>query len=182
MHVQFNFSLFLAIFLIATLSFSQDFNAGFIVTQQYDTIEGLVKRQSDRASEKICVFKKTNNDIEVIYNPDQVYSYGYSGGRVYISNQLGIEINRLESSFVRIVVDGDVPLYYFGGQYAYRAPSKRLYLLLKEDNFYKANISAVLVNDCYDLTNKIENLELSDKSLANFFLSYHDCLNKPAIA
>lgn len=180
--MKFNFSLFLAVFSIATLSFSQNFNAGFIVTQQYDTLEGLVKRQGDRASEKICVFKKSDNSKENFYNPDEILSYGYKGGRVYISNQLGIEINRLEPSFIRLIVDGDVPLYYFGGQYAYRAPSKRLYLLLKEDNFYRANISAVLVNDCYDLTNQIKNLQLTDKSLANFFLSYHSCLNKPAKA
>ncbi|WP_421762848.1 hypothetical protein [Ekhidna sp.] len=177
-----NFCFYFIIFFCATLLSAQEFNQGFIVTQQYDTIDGLVKKQGDASSEKICIFKKFKNDNEVNYNPEQILSYGYKKGRVYISNQLGIELNRLEPSFIRVIVDGDVPLYYFQGQYAYRAPSKRLYLLLKADNFYQANISAVLVNNCYDLTGKIKSLELSDKSLADFFLSYHRCLNKTAQA
>jgi len=164
--------------LISGFAYGQKYQEGFVVTYEYDTISGYILRQSESKSQKFCVFKEVGKQPQK-YSPTDILSYGTQYGRLYLSNEIGLDVDRVNSTFVRVIVDADVPLYEYDKQFAFRSPTGQVYMLLKEDNFYKQILNVALVPDCFVLSQSLNDLKLSRGSLAEVFQQYNRCAGNP---
>ncbi|MEQ9467094.1 MAG: hypothetical protein RLN88_06745 [Ekhidna sp.] len=171
--------LFILLVAAAGLSNAQGYKKGYIVTFEYDTIQGLLANKSNLNGQKSCVFKETSSSDSKEYFPTDILSYSCDGGRLYISNQVGLDIDRINSTFVRVIVDADMPLYEFDNQFAFRSTSGQIYLLLEEDSFFKQILNVALVPQCFGISGTIKKLELNEESLADLFVKYNRCVGNP---
>jgi hypothetical protein len=173
--------LFCLILIIAafTAKTQNGFQEGYIVHINGDTLKGFVDFKSTFANEKSCAFKSDLNASVETYGPNQILAYGFFKGWIYRSNQFGMDLEKLSPSFVRIVVDGDVQLFWFQGKYFMRSSkSSYTYILNKDGRDYIRVLSAVLVNDCFELASDVSNVSLTDESLLKLFRKYYECVDK----
>ncbi|MFC5272073.1 hypothetical protein [Adhaeribacter terreus] len=113
---------------LASTCFAQkDFRPGYIVTLQNDTLRGFVNYKGDTKSALECAYKVSENAENQPFNPNQIISYGFIGGKIYESKSAPIVnrklnlLNQFEEipvagngpvSFMQVLVKGTASLYF----------------------------------------------------------------------
>src|SRR4051794_24296235 len=95
-------------------TFSQsDFRSGFIVTNERDTVHGLLDYTSGRKSNTVCYYKKALNSETTTFTPEQLAGYGFDNDKVFVT--MALKPGRL--IFLEVIVNGIVSLYRSEGVY-----------------------------------------------------------------
>ena len=99
--------------LIATMLKAQsNYRPGYIITNDNDTINGLIDYRIDKANAKVCKFKLTETTKEQSYNPGEITGFRYiEDGKYYVSRDFPIE-GKQEMMFWEYLVQGMLSLYY----------------------------------------------------------------------
>lgn len=96
----------------ASLFYSQNFEKGYVINNQNDTIHGLIAVKNNNTSSKKCKFKTEKTDKIITYTPDDIRQFRYQNGKYYISSRIPNDsTNQLH--FLEFLVDGIVDLYYY---------------------------------------------------------------------
>ena len=109
--MKFLFSLILLS--IACIAHAQsDFRPGYIVTNEFDTITGLVDYRSDLVNMKVCSFKKTEASVTENYYPGDIYGYWIDEGKYYVSKVITEKAitdvqEKYHAVFMEYLVDGE---------------------------------------------------------------------------
>lgn len=103
-----------------------DFRSGYLITNEGDTIQGLIDYRGDLRNSKTCSFKTNSNDQVVDYKPDEIKAYRFHNSKYYLSKNIEIDSEKVQL-FIEYLVDGIVDLYYLAHKNA------GYYLLEKED-------------------------------------------------
>jgi len=167
---------------------AQDFQPGYIVSRENDTIRGQVNYQTKSNNYKQCDFRTP--DTETKYKPDQIRGYGWED-KDYIS---GIVANH----FVEVLVSSELSLYRFEEDFFMKKQDQIVELkrpvktrvvkgvekydgtqgnLIKyqEDKDWLHKI-AYLVSDCdQDLSRKLESIKFNAKDLTAITNKYNEC-------
>jgi len=193
MKKQFLISIFL---LSANLLFAQsDFKAGYIITNQMDTVWGLgnISKKQD-----YCIFQPYNKNDHNKYYPDKIFGFRILKGRYYLSKQVGNDW-----LFLEYLVDGELDLYVLrekGGNERFfiekdDLPLKEI-LYGKEDLVYKDGTSyiqedkkylglmKVYMQDSPEMLTEIEKVDvIKQKSLIQLAEDYHNsvCFDRECI-
>ncbi len=184
------FSIFTFLTLSAFTLFAQhDFRDGFVITNEGDTLQGLIDYRGNNLNARKCLFKTHEDENIQEFRPFEIRGYRYLGGKFYVS-KLVEENDKEKELFLEFLLDGIVDLffYYDNGEHYFIADKdgdlialqnssedrSHLYKnVTKENKEYVANLK-ILFQDQFAVARKVDQVELNHKSLINITKEYHD--------
>lgn len=184
------FVIFILNILIAHSAMSQKyFQKGFVVNVNQDTTWGFVKIIGNLSAPEGCHFKTEVDAESKTLIASDITAFGIHGYRDFkaISN------NGL-SFFVQVLVSGEVNLFTDGKIFFAEREQQlhRLEIITKTiyDQHGGATIHTIknyintlkiLLNDCPDLSGKIENASLTESSLVSVIQKFNGCVNSSSL-
>ncbi|MDD4992629.1 MAG: hypothetical protein PHR83_10380 [Paludibacter sp.] len=187
-----NLVLLFAILLCKLSIFAQaDFIPGYIQTNEYDSIYGLIDFRGDQANNIECRFKKTATDAIQTFSPRQLYGYGFENSKHYVSKELKSK-EETKTIFLEYLVRGVVDLYFYrdlkGDHYLVGKndlPIKEVSLpdeIISIDGvnyerniLINPNLLKFYLHDCPEIFPDIDRLKIAThKSLIQLIKKYHD--------
>lgn len=174
--------------------FSQsNFKNGFIITNNSDTIFGLVKNNGKKKNSLRCNFKKDSEAEIISYNPGDIKAYRFIDGKYYVSRSLNS--SNAEKVFLEFLFEGITDLYFYsdktGEHYLVEKNNEGLEELKnetlirtsdndqlqvkyeKESNEYMGVLKNYFLDGPLTLK-KVEGISLSQNSLINIAQDYHN--------
>jgi hypothetical protein len=184
----------LLFFLSITISFAQkDLRSGYIISNNFDTIYGLIDYRGDIYNCSRCFFYKNSDSRPELYYPGSIYAYRFKDSRFYVSKAVKIE-SEVKTVFLEYLVNGITQLYYFRdntGDHYYIEKGTELYELtnkvseinlekgqyLRESNFYKG-ILTIAYSDAENIIGSINASGFDRKSMIKLSEEYHNMVCK----
>ena len=98
---------------ILTVHAQSNYSSGYIITNDQDTIFGLIDYRTDKMNALTCHFKKDLTSAEQTYLPGQIFGYRFTdAGKFYISKF--VTINSIQQKvFLEYLLQGIMNLYYY---------------------------------------------------------------------
>jgi hypothetical protein len=167
----------------------KDFRSGYIITNQGDTLQGLINVRSNYQNSRSCEFKEKDTDKPASYLPGEITGYRVENGKYYISKQARLK-EAPELYFLEYLVDGIVDLYYINdleNDYYFIEKNGDLKRLSNEDVIYisenqvkytrKSNqytgVLTYVFQESPETVQKIKNTDYDYKSLIRITKEYH---------
>jgi hypothetical protein len=178
----------ISLLFIQLVSFCQTSQAfGYIVSNQGDTIVGLIDIQTNNQNSRSCIYRANEESKSKKYLPSEIKAFGLDNGSVYLSKQIDFN-GEVGYYFLEYLVNGNVNLYYLEEQnlgYYYIEKDSIFTQLSKNDkvivnegreylleNKYKGVLS-YLYRDSPDMQSSIQNTTFTHKSLINVTKEYN---------
>jgi hypothetical protein len=167
----------------------KDFKSGYIITNDSDTLYGLINLKSNYQNSRSCEFKKENDSESKTYSPLDIRGYRIENNKLYIAREISLN-NEKQSVFLEYLLDGIVDLFYLKeltSDYYFIDKDGVLYQLSNEDKQVVANntiyevksnqykgILNVLFKDSPNTLKKINNTNFGYKPLIAITKDYHN--------
>ena len=88
-----------------------NFQDGFILISQSDTLYGKIDNKDYYNNSQFCDFKSKKNDSIIRFYPDKIFGYRFINGKYYISKN--IEIDKKPSNiFMEFLIKGKLNVYF----------------------------------------------------------------------
>lgn len=186
--------LLIFLLVISINSFSQfDFKKGFIVTNNNDTIHGLIDNTNPNISSNYCFFKYDSSENVIKYSPNEIKAYGIKDAKLFVSKYITID-DLTEAVFLEYLVDGIIDLYYCeraNDDFYFISKNNTLYPLsndfidvnengkrmVRESKRY-VGILNWLMSDAEGIKSEIYSTKLSHNSLIELSKNYHNIVCK----
>lgn len=188
------------IFLLNTIQLiaQTDFRSGYIINNNNDTIYGLLDYKSNKANAQKCIYKKNINSKNQIFTPEEIKAYRFTNSKYYISKSVNTK-NETKLLFLEYLINGIVDVFYYrdnGEHYLVNDSSGNLYELKNEKSEITVNniqyfkekkeyigILKSTFKESPSINNRVENIDLTHKSLINITRDYHNevCPNEVCI-
>ena len=99
-----------AILLTLTISFSegQTYN-GYVITNDYDTIHGLIRKNRSALEEIVCQFSLSDSLKFYQYFPNELVGYGYKNK--FFESKVLIEGDLRKRAFLQKLFQGEIDIY-----------------------------------------------------------------------
>ena len=105
--------LFSLLLMSATVNSQNNFLKGYIITNQLDTIHGLVDLRMDDKNAYQCIFKQGQGELAITYSPGEIYGFRFDEiGKYYVSRKISIDEEEQEV-FLEFLIKGEMNLYYY---------------------------------------------------------------------
>ena len=85
---------------------------GFIITQNGDTIHGLIENRETRSLVRACHFRESEGAETRIYTPSDIRGYRFHEGRYFITKYVD-ELAQGSPVFLEFLVQGEVSFYHY---------------------------------------------------------------------
>jgi hypothetical protein len=177
----------------STANAQHDFQPGYVVTNNSDTIHGLIDYGVSRSNAVSCNFKSDSATAVKSYSPDELKAYAISERTYYVTKSIKTESGSM-NYFVECLVKGVINLYYYNdmGIEHYLVEQSNTVYELKNDNvsfvedgktyFKKSNqykgALTYLMKDAPTMSSEIQNTNFNKKSLINLIEKYHKMSGK----
>ncbi|MFN8207407.1 MAG: hypothetical protein U0T82_08365 [Bacteroidales bacterium] len=103
---------FLCFVLLSANTLGQiNYKKGFVITNQGDTLQGLIRDGGTMRNSTVCLFKSDNRTKAVKYSPGDISSYQMTNDKQYISKEVFYK-GGYRKEFIEVLVSGQVSLYY----------------------------------------------------------------------
>ena len=202
--------LFIGIFFFGSmLSYAQNkkhindnFKSGYIITNESDTIFGLIDYRTDLMNSISCTFKANENGQRTVYFPGDIFGYRFSEeGKFYVTKSITIE-SEIKVVFLEFLVNGIVNLYYYPcttDANSFREMSLLDYYLIEDEfgqmtpitkkpdeyvdveqiphkkrDFAYKGIIKYLFQDSETVMKDVDKLPFNTQSMINITKQYHD--------
>ncbi|MEJ1241014.1 porin family protein [Chryseolinea sp. T2] len=187
--------LFTAIALVLCLeAFCQsDYRNGFVITQNRDSISGLVNFRDGGKSHSSCDFKTSSSAEATTYTAKDLIAYGFIGDKRFESKTIK-DGDKLEIVFMEVVVAGNLTLYQMRDRFWVQKKGGDLTELLNNtkdqyvdgqrvmryDNMHIATLN-MLMADCRIVTTSLENSRLEKRTLTKVVNDYNECVGGSSV-
>ncbi|MCU4163659.1 hypothetical protein [Carboxylicivirga caseinilyticus] len=179
------------LFCFSSIIYSQtDLRPGYVITNDLDTIYGLVDYRGDIRNMKFCSFQQEGQQEIKQFNPKEIFGYRFNDGKYYVSKYINNEHVK-DTVLVEFLLKGIRSLYFYksADYYAYFIDSEEYGMIELESNdiaYEKDGVQLVgnnkkyiglltyALKDCPELKSDINNSVLTHKSLINITKKYHD--------
>ena len=108
---------------------------GYIITNENDTITGIIDYRTDTKNANLCVFKSAEDDVFKAYGPQDIKGYRIKDNGVFYVTKT-FPVDGVESTFfAEFLLRGNVSLYHyrrFGTDYFYLTDQKGKVAALRE--------------------------------------------------
>jgi hypothetical protein len=172
------------------LSAQTNFRPGFVITNENDTLRGLINYKGDGGIEQKCDFKKSEGSEVKVFYPSDIKEFSFKDGNYYVSkkiksngaqNQLFLENLVHGMADLYCYKDGANPHYFIeksNGQwfeltnaqsYAYTDGKEHVYGV----NMY-VGVLRYAFSDCPKIFGTIDVTSLDDYSMINVIKKYND--------
>lgn len=175
--------------------FSQtDFRKGYVITNERDTLFGLVDYRVSSRAYQFCDFQKASSSEPVRYGPSDIAGYGYVNDKTFETREIRTKDEPSKSVFIEVLVKGLVSLYKWNDEFYVDKTSQSLQQLTNESkermvegkrvviysNQYVGTLNMLLF-DCDRLKRRIETVEFYERSLTNLVRDYNRCKGTPNV-
>ena len=187
------FILLTVFLLVINLKAQDKFMPGFIITNDSDTISGLLKNSSQIKNATECWFKISGNSGANLYLPTDIRAYRFVNGNYYISKRI-LYNNKYQNIFLQYLVEGNADLFFL------KDNDTEHYFLEKSDTIkellntevetyidgtcyllYKNEYSGILTimfSDCMEIQEEISRSKFNHKNLVSIVKDYHNFMCK----
>lgn len=191
-------SIFFILFCLSiTLNAQSNYKRGFIITNEKDTIMGLVDFRTDRTNSKICKFKKSEKAEEQVFYPKEIFGYMFiDETKYYISQTINIKDKNYDV-FLEYLVKGIKDLYFYSDEtdnldYYFlkdedgkmisftKEPDKIIDNTLKKDDKYKRALNYAF-RDCEAIANNVDKVDFGRRSMIKLTEKYHKQMCSPGL-
>lgn len=175
-------------FFVAELAFSQtDFRKGYLITNDRDTLFGMVDYREGNRSYYTCDFRNSKDGNAVSYEPADISGYGFENDKFFQSKEVKLKERPSSIVFLEAIVKSDlVSLYEYESTYFIeKEKSGAMPLIneteevtingqkaLKNSNQHVATLSMLLF-DCPEIRGRIQNARLTEKYLSRLVEDYN---------
>jgi Outer membrane protein beta-barrel domain len=174
---------------IAEFSFSQtDYRNGYVITNVYDTLFGLVDYREKTKAHKSCNFKVSKDQNVVSYEPGSIFGYGFKNDRFFQSKEISIKNQASQIVFLEVIVKGLVSLYKFEDTYFVEKNNDGIQQLKNEtkevliyDSKYSKKTNQhistlnMLLYDCVEIKTEVQKVKLGERLLGTLIENYNRC-------
>lgn len=183
------YTLFSLILLFSFKCLSQtNYQPGFYITLDNDTIHGLINDRSGVGNYIHCIFKPYKSSKSQKLSPEEIQSYQFQDGRYFLSKNIYVDSVKRQV-FVEFLVDGisDLFLYRDKEHYFYvieNANGETIELQKEEvtdwsdptqhDPYFHIRKLKVAFADCMEIQPQVEQADFSNKSLIKLTRDYHN--------
>jgi len=164
-----------------------EFRSGYIVTNSYDTIKGLIEYRVSAQNNFKCIFKRESNQNIIEYKPNEIRGYTFENDKVLVSKSTGNEKGLI---FMEQLVRGKISLFVADTHfYVEKSDSILLELVVEKvkttidnrevvyySNKFRGTLSYVS-NDCPEMQAQLEQVDLKERSLTSFVEKYNSLCN-----
>jgi len=165
-----------------------NYEPGFYITLDNDTIQGLINDRSGVGNFSNCQYKADNSSKAEKFLPGDIQSYQFQDGRYYLSKKIYVDSVKRQV-FVEFLVDGisDLFLYRDSEHYFYvieNADGETIELQKEEasawedptdiDPYNHVRKLKVAFADCMEIQPRVEQADFSNKSLIKLTRDYHN--------
>ena len=181
---------------IVSMHAQSNYEQGYIITNNQDTIYCLIDYRTDFMNGKICRFKINSSDKEQVYYPGDIAGFRYiNSGKFYITKTISIN-NAPQTVFLEYLIQGMMNLYFykdddsdFIGYYIFEDENGTLYniskqadkyvtkesgaTILRKDNQYRADLNFVF-GDIEQIATKLPKANFDHKAMIDFTKNYHN--------
>ncbi|NDW09722.1 outer membrane beta-barrel protein [Dysgonomonas sp. 520] len=182
--------LLFTLFCVLSISsiYSQNYRQGYYITNENDTVRGLIDFRYDAANAKECRFKKTENSDIQTFSPKEIAAYRFVDGFFYVAKDIDTESGS-KKVFLQFLVQGTMNLYYYVDDKNYsfyyfenekgevvsitKGDDKIRNRLVAEDNKYKG-ILKYTFRDYQSITKNIDKLKFEQKEMVGIVKKYHN--------
>ena len=179
MKEKINLTLITLLLTLGSVFGQHDFRSGFIITLESDTIQGQVDYRANSKNYASCIFQSAQGVSE--YYPNQILGFGYINDK-FFSSQI------IESSFVEVLVRGEISLYKSRDMYHVKKDTLLYDLVstvekaeidrqvgMREKSRWRGILS-YLVSDCLKNSNSLTaDIKLDEEALTQFVVKYNKC-------
>lgn len=190
--MKYRIILFLTFCTGISLYAQSNYKQGYIITNENDTINGLIDFRTDRTNSNVCKFKKFEKSDEEIFHPGEILGYRFIKEMKYYVSRT-IEIDKIKQTvFLEYLVQGIKDLYFYPGEKDYyfienedgslipvtQEPEKIIDDKIKKDYKYKGAL-AYIFRDCKSVYKKIDKTILDRSSMIKLTRQYHSEMCSP---
>ncbi len=102
----------LCLFCFSVLKAQSEFKPGFVITQQNDTIKGLIDYSIASKNLNKCDFKEYGKPEIKEYFPAEIKGFRFNGSKFFVSREVVVNGEKV-ALFLEFLIDGNVDLYSF---------------------------------------------------------------------
>ena len=169
-----------------------NFRLGYIITNENDTIVGLIDYRTDQMNAQACTFKKTKTSPVETYSPGQITGFRFTeDGKYYVSGEI---VSNSAIVFLEYILQGIMNLYFYADKitgldyyifenqdgmrhYITKRPDEVSEfdgkLMLKQDMQYKA-VVPIIFEEVPELREKAGKVNFSHESMISITKDYHN--------
>jgi hypothetical protein len=178
---------------LSTVGFSQaDFRKGYVITNERDTLFGLVDYKVGTRPYKWCDFKEIKSQKITTYQPGEIVGYGFVFDKFFESREVLLLPEPSKLVFFEVIVSGTVSLYKYEQNYFVEKNDEGLHKLTNEyietvidgkSVFKNTNQHIITLNmllsDCGSVSARNQKASLSEKYLTSLIEKYNTCKGTP---
>ncbi len=179
------FILIIGFFCARAADEADDFQPGYIITDEQDTLKGFISIKDHSYNTRICVFKERETSTAMDYFPGQIEGYG-AGTRWYRSYVRKTKEGE-EKMFLEAILRGKVSLYFWTDVFFIEHDHKveelieihqevnqsgRVYQISRP--LFRGTLQSAMT-DCNSIFHDISTSSLTRRSLVSLFEKYYQC-------
>ena len=182
--------LFLLLLYLSDLQGQTLFRPGYVITNENDTLHGLIDYRGDTRNAKRCDFKADLNSSVQEFTPFTIKGYRFVDSKYYISRSIRINDQEVQI-FLEYLVNGISDLYFYADisqnhYFIEKSDGKLIELTnqsrtisvegidyIKESKNF-VGLLKIAFNDCPQLFPLINRAKFENKSLIDISKRYHD--------
>ena len=189
MHPRFLLSAVLTVLTMAAAG-QANFQPGYYITNNNDTIFGEIDNRGDLRNGKICSYRQDKDGDIIQLNPVDIAAYRFTNGKYYVSRWMEIDMET-QQVFLEYLVNGMSSLYYHrnekGDHYFIESITGELTELTNDEieierngRTYKGKSNKYIgqlrttFSDAPELHGKLDNTKFNHRSLIAVTSEYHD--------
>lgn len=174
-----------------SLKAQTNFQPGYYITLQHDTIFGEIDMRGEQRNSSICTYRSNEDSESISFAPGEISAYRFSEeGKYYISHEVLVK-GEAREVFLEFLVNGISNLYYYRGEgfgrYFIESGDGLLTELTnnlieskvdgvdytRKSNLYVGQMKASFA-DCPEIQAKLDNAGFNHKSLIKLTSEYHE--------
>lgn len=167
-----------------------NYETGFIITQDADTIKGYIHTGKNNSYQKLCLFRTSLNEGIQKIQASQLASFQFNNGEKYISINHLNKKNENEQIFALVLEEGRLNLYFYRGTYYVQKQKGRITRL--KNNEIKVIVDGVesrkksqkyigilsyLLSDYPQLRSQVQKINYSGKDISRLINKYNTKFN-----
>jgi len=151
----------------------------------------LINYKNDIQNSVNCYFKKSETDTTLMFLPEKIFGYRFSGSKYYVSKEIET-YDGIKTIFVEFLVKGTINLYFYRDTFAdhyllqkaglpikeISLPDETIYIdnkPYKRDYLINRGLVRFYLNDCPELFDDIDKIKNpSSYQLINLLQKYYD--------
>lgn len=179
------FFLSFLVFFSTMFDAQNNYKQGYLITNENDTIRGVINLRTDKKNANSCDFKETEADKSKIYFPGEIAGYRFiDEGRYYVTKDIKID-SIPRKVFMEYLLQGTMNLYFYADDLEYYffedEKGKQTYITKKPDDKtrdrgdekYKG-IMFYLFKDTYPVAQEAYKTPFNRESIKKLTKKYHE--------